>query len=93
MAAASVRQIWLDGFAQLVLSYGVCSGSVLCFGSRHRFRHNTRRDVLIVFGLKMVAAVVVTLTTFILLGFLAERLSLPVCDVVKLGTIGKYLYG
>ncbi|XP_037087752.1 sodium-dependent proline transporter-like [Pollicipes pollicipes] len=78
-------EIWLDAFGQLVLSYGVCTGSVICYGSRHRFRHNMRRDVLLLFGLKMVAALVVTLATFITLGFISKRIGLGVDEVVKHG--------
>ena len=69
----------------MVVSFGVCTGSVVCYGSRHRFRHNLRRDVLIIFAVKMVAAVVITLAAFIILGFLAQRLDENVGDVIKSG--------
>ncbi|XP_043191075.1 sodium-dependent proline transporter-like [Amphibalanus amphitrite] len=78
-------EIWLDAFGQLVLSFGVCTGSVICFGSRHRFRHNLRRDMLVIFTIKMVAAVVITLAAFIILGFLAQRLDEDVADVIQNG--------
>ncbi|XP_068192536.1 sodium- and chloride-dependent GABA transporter 3-like [Antennarius striatus] len=78
-------QVWMEACAQVLLSYGVASGTLITLGSYNKVKNNCYKDSLWLCVLNSCTSFVAGFAVFSALGFMAEKQGLPVDKVVKSG--------
>ncbi|XP_068192467.1 sodium- and chloride-dependent GABA transporter 3-like [Antennarius striatus] len=78
-------QVWLDACTQVLFSYGVVGGTLITLGSYNKVKNNCYKDSLWLCLLNSCTSFVAGFVVFSVLGFMAEKMGLPVDKVVKSG--------
>ncbi|XP_069977839.1 sodium- and chloride-dependent taurine transporter-like [Penaeus vannamei] len=75
---------WLQAIHQLFYSFCLGTGVITTMASYNKVRHNVVRDVLVVSAVKVALEIVVGLAVICLLQYLADRMQLPLIDVMEI---------
>ncbi|XP_068192468.1 sodium- and chloride-dependent betaine transporter-like [Antennarius striatus] len=78
-------QVWLDACTQVLFSYGLVEGTIITLGSYNKVKNNCYKDSLWLCLLNSCTSFVAGFVVFSVLGFMAEKMGLPVDKVVKSG--------
>lgn len=77
--------VWGNAASQTFYSFGIGCGSLITLSSYSNFNNNCHTDVLIVTAVNCFTSVFAGFSIFAVLGFLADRMNVPVSEVAQDG--------
>ncbi|XP_078487244.1 sodium- and chloride-dependent taurine transporter-like [Ciona intestinalis] len=78
-------KVWMAAASQVIYSYGICFGAIVCLGSYNKIKHNCLRDSLLLLVVNSGASFLSGFAVFSVLGFMAKAQNTTVEAVAESG--------